>query len=108
MTNQEWKRRSADRILKAVRKAGKMPIRDLERATHYNRGPADGVMLWFQALEFLEKKTLVVVERKRVNDYEGDDELGVVIQSVMTPEVGAILRPVSPVLPRRRSFLDNL
>lgn len=109
MTPREWKQRSAERILKAVRKAGKIPIRDLERATHYNRGPADSVMLWFQALEFLEKKNLVVIERKRVNDYAGDDELGIVIQSVMTPEVGAILRPVSPVSPpRRRSFLDNL
>jgi hypothetical protein len=110
MTNHEWKQRSADRILKAVRKGGIIKNRELQRATHYNRGPADeGVVLWFQALESLEMKKLVVVKRKRVSDIAGDDELGIVIQSVMTPELAAIMGHVAPVLPpRRRSFLDNL
>ena len=91
MTNQEWKQRSAERILKAVRKAGKIKIRDLERATHYNRGPADeGTALWFQALEFLAKKNLVVIERKRLFAMiDGDEELGLAYQSVMTPEFAA-------------------
>lgn len=57
MTNQEWKKRCAERILKAVRKAGKIKIRDLQRATHYNRGPAEiGIDLWEESLYGLEAR----------------------------------------------------
>lgn len=89
MTNQEWKRRSAERILKAVRKAGKIRIRDLQRATHYERGPADtGIDLWCEALDYLETRKLVVIVKKKQWDIEGDDndELGFRIESVMTPQ----------------------
>jgi hypothetical protein len=89
MTNQEWKKRSAERILKAVRKAGKIKIRDLQRVTHYNRGPAEiGIDLWGEALDYLETRKLVVVVKKKHWDIEGDDdnELGFRIESVMTPQ----------------------
>jgi hypothetical protein len=87
MTPQEWKQRSAERILKAVRKAGRMRIRDLKRATHYSRGPGDeGPELWLEALDYLEKKKLVVIGWKRLFEIEGDEELGLVIEFVMTPQ----------------------
>jgi hypothetical protein len=42
----------------------RVSIRDLERATNYNRGPAEeGIPLWFDALEYLEQKKAVVVEK---------------------------------------------
>ena len=64
MTNQEWKRRCVVRIYRAVRNAGRMRIRDLKRATNYNRGPAnESIPLWYDALEYLEKKKAIVVER---------------------------------------------
>ncbi|MGB7986151.1 MAG: hypothetical protein WCF54_13380 [Terracidiphilus sp.] len=89
MTNQEWKKRCAERILKAVRKAGKIKIRDLQRATHYNRGPAEvGIDLWDESLYDLEARNLVVIVKKKQWDIEGDDdnELGFRIESVMTPQ----------------------
>lgn len=64
MTDQEWKRRCVERIYRAVQKVGRVCIRDLTRATHYNRGPAEeSIPLWYDALEYLEKKKAVFVER---------------------------------------------
>jgi hypothetical protein len=85
MTNQEWKRRYAERILKAVRKAGKIKIRDLKRATHYSRGPGDAADLWDETLNFLEDEKLVMVQRRRLFVIEGEDDLGWTPQFVMTP-----------------------
>jgi hypothetical protein len=78
MTHQEWKRRSAARILAAVRKAGRIRTRDLERATHYNRGPeGESIPLWYEALELLEKRKSVIVEY--------DEEFGMRALFVRTP-----------------------
>jgi hypothetical protein len=86
VTSQEWKQRSVERILKVVWKAGKIRIRDLKRATNYNRGPGDeGVDLWYEALNYLEKRKLVVVGRKRLYGVEGDDDYGPP-EFVMTPQ----------------------
>jgi hypothetical protein len=67
MTNQEWKRRCVERIYRAVKKAGRIRIRDLKRATHYNRGPGgpEGYSLdgWYGALEELERSRKIDVER---------------------------------------------
>lgn len=90
MTSQEWTRRSAERILKTVQKAERIRIRDLQRATHYNRGPGDAVDLWFEALYSLEDEKLIVIERKRLHEIEGEDELGFAPQWVMS-QVGATL-----------------
>jgi hypothetical protein len=91
MTNQEWKQRSAQRILNAVRKAGTIKIRDLQRATHYNRGPAEeSVSLWWAALDYLERNKFVVVKRERLFTIEGDDELGLKERLVMTPQAAAL------------------
>lgn len=94
MTGHEWKQRSAQRILNAVRKAGTIKIRDLQRATHYNRGPADdGVVLWWEALDYLEKHKFVVVRRERLFTIPGDDELGLRERLVMTPQAAALSPP---------------
>ena len=91
MTDQEWKQRSAQRILNAVRKAGTVKIRDLQRATHYNRGPAnESVPLWWAALDYLEKKKFVVIRRERLFFIPGDDELGLRERLVMTPQAAAL------------------
>jgi hypothetical protein len=55
-----------DRIFHAVKKAGRVRLRELKRATHYNRGPQDeSIPLWYEALDFLERMKRVVVERDR-------------------------------------------
>lgn len=93
MNSQEWKQRSAERILKAVRKAGKIRIRDLKRATHYDRGPGDSVETWLEALEYLETKKLIVIERKRLWEITGDDDLGLVVpEFVLTPQAATLSR----------------
>ena len=66
MTEAEWKQRCVTRILKGVKKAGRIGIRDLKRATNYNRGPDHGPPLWYEALELLEKSKRVVCE---LDDY---------------------------------------
>jgi hypothetical protein len=65
MTGQEWKNRCAKRIYDTVKKAGRIRIRDLKRATHYNRGPQDeSIPLWYDALDHLEKRARrIAVER---------------------------------------------
>jgi len=91
VTNQEWKTRCVDRILRAVKKAGRIRIRDLKRATHYNRGPQDeGIPLWHDALEHLEKRLKAVV--CEVDEFDNP-------VCVMTPVVAEALRTagVSPV-----------
>jgi hypothetical protein len=91
MTPQEWKRRSAERILKVVRKAGKIRIRDLKRATHYSRGPRDaGADIWLEALDYLEESKAIVIERKRLYEIEGDDDLGLVPEFVLTPQAATL------------------
>lgn len=93
MTPQEWKQRSAERILRAVWKAGKIRIRDLKRATHYSRGPGEeSADLWLDALRLLEQEKLVVVERKRLFEIEGDDEMGLIPEFVMTPQAATLSR----------------
>jgi len=86
MTGPEWKQRCMNRIHGAVKKAGRVRVRDLKRATHYDRGPRDaegnaGILLWYQALELLEKMKRVVVER----DADGFEV------AVMLPEFAGIL-----------------
>lgn len=64
MTNQEWKRRCVERIFRAVRKHGRLSIRELKRATHYNRGPQDeSIPLWYEALDFLESSGKIQLEK---------------------------------------------
>jgi hypothetical protein len=64
MTNQEWKRRCVERILRTVKKVGRIRVRELKRATHYNRGPADeSIPLWYEALDRLERAKQIVIER---------------------------------------------
>jgi hypothetical protein len=73
-----------------VKKAGRIRIRDLQRATHYNRGPEDeSIPLWYDALEYLEKQKTIVCE---MNEF--DNPLW-----AMTPPVAEALRMagVSPV-----------
>ena len=73
-----------------MKKAGRIRVRDLKRATHYNRGPQDeSIPLWHDALEHLEKQKTIVCERD-----EFDNPL-----FVMTPEAFKALREVqlSPV-----------
>jgi hypothetical protein len=77
MTNQEWKRRCVERIHRAVKNAGRIGLRDLKRATHYNRGPEEeSIPLWYDALDYLEKRARnIVIER----DADGNELF------VMTP-----------------------
>jgi hypothetical protein len=83
MTHQEWKSRCVERIFAAVKKSGRVRIRDLKRATNYNRGPKDeGIALWYDALEHLEKTKRIVVQR---------DAEGILDLFAMTPEVSNIL-----------------
>jgi hypothetical protein len=63
MTNQEWKSRCVERIGAAVRKAGRIRIRELKRATNYNRGPQEeSIPLWYDALDQLERSRQIVLE----------------------------------------------
>jgi hypothetical protein len=88
MTDREWKRRCVDRILNAVKKAGRIRIRALKRATNYNRGPKlEGVMIWHEALEHLEKTRAVVCER----DENGSEVL------VMLPALRELGKKMSSV-----------
>jgi hypothetical protein len=64
VTNREWKRRCVERIHRAVEKAGRIRLRELKRATNYNRGPEDeSIPLWYEALDHLEQSGQIVVER---------------------------------------------
>lgn len=68
MTEQEWKRRCLHRIYDAVKAAGKISIRDLKRRTNYNRWPeGEGVRIWYEALESLERRKYIVVQRNYEN-----------------------------------------
>ena len=63
MTNQEWQRRSAVRILREVAKAGRIRVRALKQRTHYNRGPdEDSIAYWSEALWDLERQKLIALE----------------------------------------------
>lgn len=82
MTNEEWKRRCAARILREVQKAGRLRIRELKRRTNYNRGPKEdliGTTIWYQALDALAEVRCIVIEK----DAEGIDRF------VMTQRVAA-------------------
>ncbi len=90
MSPQEWKRRCIERIYRAVKKAGRIRLRDLKRATHYNRGPEDAsIPTWYDALDFLEKRGLIVIER---------DADGIEIYA-MTQEAAKAWRESSPHSP---------
>ena len=68
MTEQEWKRRCLNRIYNAVKTAGKISIRDLKRRTNYNRWPeGEGVRIWYEALESLERRKFIAVQRNYEN-----------------------------------------
>lgn len=55
-----------ERIFRATKKAGRVRLRVLKRATHYNRGPQDeSIPLWYEALDSLERMKRVAVERDR-------------------------------------------
>jgi hypothetical protein len=96
MTKQEWKKRCLERIPRAVKRAGRIRMRDLKRTTHYDRGPKDGediglsLEVWYAALEHLEKTKVIVLEL--------DEEFGAPVWA-MTPVVAEALRMagVSPV-----------
>ena len=60
-----------------MRKAGRLSIRDLERATHSTRGPGDSAALWYEALDALEKRKLIIVEY--------DEEFGIRERFVKMP-----------------------
>jgi hypothetical protein len=80
MTEQEWKRRCVNRIYRKVKTAGHVRVRDLKRATNYNRGPEEaGIAIWYEALEYLERLKHVAVKR----DYEGF-EVSVALPDVAT------------------------
>jgi hypothetical protein len=72
MTKQEWKQRCTERILREVKKAGRIRLRGLKRSTHYNRGPRDdegmglSLEIWWDALEHLERVKAIVFE---LDDY---------------------------------------
>jgi len=85
MTEQEWKRRCVIRISGAVKKAGRIRTRDLKRATNYNRGPVEGIAIWYEALESLEKTKRVIVER----DEHGNEAV------IMLPTVAELLKSKS-------------
>ena len=96
MTKQEWKKRCLERIERAVKKAGRIRIRDLKRATHYDRGPRDdegnlGIPVWYDALELLEKTKVIACEK------DEDDNAS----WAMTPVVAEGL-PIAGVSPRKR------
>ena len=87
MTNQEWKQRCANRIYRAVKKAGRLRIRELKRSTHYNRGPeGEGIPLWYDALDWLEKHKKVEIERDE-NRMEVWVKVPKVVSPVMSPQV---------------------
>lgn len=79
MTNEEWKRRCANRIVREVQKAGLLRIRELRRRTNYNRGPEEGIAIWYEVLDELAKIKCLVIEK----DAEGMDRF------VMTQRVAA-------------------
>jgi hypothetical protein len=86
MTAEEWKNRCTNRIFRAVKKAGHIRIRDLKRATHYNRGPKDeSIPLWYSALDYLGRSKKVVIRRNE----DGVEKF------VMTPEVAEIMGVVT-------------
>lgn len=95
MTKQEWKSRCTERISRAVRKAGRIRLRDLMRVTHYERGPRDDgtvslcLEIWHTALEHLERIGAVACEK---DDYDNP-------VWIMTPEVALAWRVagLSPV-----------
>jgi hypothetical protein len=63
MTETQWFTRSKVRICKAVRKAKRISLRDLKRATHYNRGGFEnGISVWHDALEALERERAIKFE----------------------------------------------
>ena len=84
MTEQEWKRRCVKRIYAAVKKAGRIRIRDLKRATNYNRGGLEegGIAVWYEALDSLERRKFVVCER----DADGLETF------VLLPSVAEVLK----------------
>lgn len=58
-TEQRWYALSWKRIVTAMREAGRLSMRDLQRKTHYTRAPAgvdEPQVHWFAALEALEKR----------------------------------------------------
>ena len=59
MSPQEWKKRSRVRIARCVQAAGRIRLRDLKRATNYNRGGEDSVGLWFDSFEELERAGVI-------------------------------------------------
>ncbi|MEG9435304.1 hypothetical protein JAO29_03895 [Edaphobacter sp. HDX4] len=65
MTEQEWKKRCIERIHRVVKKTGRISLRDLKRATHYNRGSDYAIAIWHEALDSLEEKHLVTLEKER-------------------------------------------
>jgi hypothetical protein len=97
VTKQEWKKRCEERIRRAVNKAGRIRIRDLKRATHYNRGPRDddgiglSIECWYGALEYLEKIKAIECER---DEYDSP-------VWAMTPVMAMALR-VGGVSPAKR------
>ena len=73
MTDKEWFTRSRKRIYDIVRRSGRIGLRNLKRATHYNRGPADeGIGLWHDALDDLEKRGKIRFNRDEYGNVVGD------------------------------------
>jgi hypothetical protein len=74
----QWRAKSRNRIRKAVCEAGRIPLRDLQRRTNYNRGPVgmeEPAAIWTQGFEDLENRgeiRLETFEGKSLHLWETD------------------------------------
>lgn len=60
-----WRQRVGNRLVNALRAAGRISLRELQRRTNYNRravGIAEPVSQWFEILEILAKQKRVRFE----------------------------------------------
>jgi hypothetical protein len=73
MTEKMWYSRSRARIFAVVGRSGRISVRNLKRATHYNRGPAEGgISIWYEALEDLKKKGRIRFQCDEYDNVIGD------------------------------------
>lgn len=75
----EWATKSRPRIIGVLRETKRIPMRELQRRTHYNRGPIGG---WFAALFALEDAGEVRFESANGQPADAYSEAGVRIWAV--------------------------